>query len=198
MRLVVRMMRATLLVAVVGMLLSAGAWAQSEEQQSLGDAARKQREKKAQEEQKEKKAFSNEDLPQGTATSGSEPASSSSGAQASEEKSAAAKEGEPAKAEDQESSMTKEQQADAAKQELDALKHDEASVDNGIKRLEEKLANETSDSLREVYSNALKHAQQNLADTQKKRAEAEKKLAEKAAAAQAAPQGQPPQEQPPQ
>lgn len=188
MRLVVRMMRATLLVAVAGLLLSAGAWAQSEEQQSLGDVARQEKAKK-------KKVLTNEDLPQGTVTSGSEPASSSSGAQASEEKSdAAAKEGEAAKAEDQDASMTKAQGADAAKQELESLKHDEASLDNGIKRLEEKLANETSDSLREVYSNALKHAQQNLADTQKKRAEAEKK----AAAAQAGAQNQPPQEQPPQ
>ena len=77
-------MKSAVTVFKLGILLLAFAvvaagsgWAQSEQQQSLGDIARKQKEKKGEEEQKGKKVFSNEDLPQGSATSGS-PASSGS------------------------------------------------------------------------------------------------------------------------
>lgn len=185
-----KMLRAAVLVACVSLLMSAFGWAQQEQQQSLGDVARQEKAKKP------KKVVTDEDLPQGTATSGSEsaPAASSPDNQKSEGTGeAASKEGEgTAAAEGEAASATKAQQADQAKTELESLKHDESSFENGIKRLEEKLANETDDSRRELYSNAIKHAQENLEKTKKERAEKEKELAEKEAAAKEEQQNQPP------
>ncbi len=195
MRFVVKTLQAVILLTLVSLLLSAGGWAQSEEQQSLGDVARKERAKKA------PKTITNEDLPQGTATSGSESASSASDTasakEESKEETAEAKEGQgTAAAEGEEPAMTKEQEADEAKRKLEALQHDEAATEKGIAHLEEMLAKETSESRRELYSNAIKQAQQNLPEIQKQRAEAEKELAEKEAAKakqQNQPQAQPPQ-----
>ena len=181
------------LLGAFGLLLTAGAWAQSsEEQQSLGDVARQEKAKKP------KKTITDEDLPQGTASSGSESASSAAEKSSEEKSDAAAKEGEEKTvAEGDEEKLTPAQEADEAKKKLDALKHDEESLKRGMSRLEEKLANETKDSMRETYATALQHAQANLADTQKKRVEAEKEAAAKDAAAKEAQQSQP-QEQPPQ
>ena len=191
MKFVVKILRSAAVLTVATLLMSAGSWAQSEEQQSLGDVARQEKAKKP------KKVVTDEDLPQGTATSGSESSSSSSEKQASEEKGeAAAKEGEEAAAQGEEGSQTKEQEAAEAKKKLEALKADEASYKRGISRFEEMLANETDESRKELYRNAMKHGQERLAENQKQQAEAEKEAAAKEAAAKEEEQNQP--EQPPQ
>src|SRR5512143_3086359 len=82
MKSVVTMMKTAVLLLALALVAAGSGWAQSEEQPSLGDAARKQREKRAQEEQKGKKVLTNEDLPAGAVSSGSQ---SSSGAASSSE-----------------------------------------------------------------------------------------------------------------
>jgi hypothetical protein len=194
------MLRAALLVVSAGLLLSAAAGAQSDEPQSLADAARKQKEKKAQTEEQGTKTLTNEDLPHSggisNSASGTTAASSSGSATETASGEAASQPGEKtAAAQGEEGSMTQAEQADAARKELESLQHDENSFAKGITHLEELMANETSDSRRELYSNAIRKAQQNLVDVKQKRAEQEKKVAEMEAAAK---QGQPQQEAPPQ
>jgi len=178
MKFVVKTLRTAILVTLVSLLVAASGWAQSEEQQSLGDVARQEKAKKP------KKVITDEDLPQGTAASGSASASPSS-TQSSEEKGQSeAKEGEEKAADEgEEAPMTKAQQADEAKKQVEDLKQNEAATERGLKRYEEMVANETDESRRELYQNALKHGQGNLAELQKKRAQAEKEAAEKEAAA---------------
>lgn len=191
---VVSVLKAAILLLAFALVATGIGWAQSEQQQSLGDVARQEKAKKT------KKVITDEDLPQGTAASSSSsaPDTASATEESKEKASAEAKEGEgTAAAEGEEAAMTKEQQADEARKKLEALKHDEAATEKGIAHLEEMLANETSESRRELYSNAIKQAQQNLPELRKQRAQAEKELAEKEAAAKEKQQNQP-QAQPPQ
>ena len=212
MRFAVKILQAAAVLTVVMVLASAGSWAQSQESQSLGDIARKQKEKKAQQEQKGSKTLTNEDLPRSggisTAGSASGTASSSAGAAGTSPDAAASPEGEkPAAVQGQEeSSASAAEKLDEARKEMQSLQHDVGSYERGIPRLEEKAANEHSESLRQQYANAVNRARQNLEDTKKKAAEAEKKVAEMEAAAKEAQQNQPapppqepappPQEQP--
>lgn len=195
MKSVVRMLGAALLVGCAGWLMPAAGWAQEEQQQSLGDVARQEKAKKP------PKTLSNEDLPQGTAASGSEsaPAASSSDSAKTEEQgeAAASEGGESAAAPGAEGSQSKAQQAEQAKTELEALKHDESAYENGIKRLQEKLANETDPDRRELYSNAIQHAQEKMEKNKQDLAAKEKELADKEAAAKEEEQNQQ-QAQPPQ
>lgn len=205
MKFVVKMLQAAALLTLSGLLLPATVRAQSQDSQSLGDIARKQREKKGQEEDKGKKVFTNENLPQtgGISTAGAAPAASASGAASSGtgpakgEAEAQGKEGqEAAGAAGADASMSSQQKLDEARKALEDAKQNEGATERGITRLEEKMANETDDSRRELYSNAIQHGQVNLEKFKKERAEAEKKLAEMEAAAK---QNQPPpQEAPPQ
>jgi hypothetical protein len=193
---VVKTLQAAAALTVVMLLVSAGSWAQPQESQSLGDIARKQREKKAQQEQKGSKTLTNEDLPHSggisSGGSGSATASSSAGTAATASDAAASPAGEKqAAAQGGEDSATAAEKVDEARKELESLQHDEGSFERGIPRLEEKAANEHDESLRQVYANAVGRARQNLEDTRKKRAEAEKKLAEAEAAAKQAQQNQP-------
>ena len=186
MKFVVKTLRAALLITLVSLLVSVSGWAQEEQQQSLGDVARQEKAKK------NKKVITDEDLPQGTATSGSEATSSSSEGKKEEKTEGEAKEGEEkAAAQGEEGSMTKAEEADEAKKKLEALKADEGSYKRGISRFEEMIANETDESRRELYRNAMKHGQERLAENLKQQAEAEKEAAAKAAAAKE-------EEQPPQ
>ncbi|MGH9670738.1 MAG: hypothetical protein ACRD3A_11590 [Terriglobales bacterium] len=187
MKFVVKTLRAALLLTLVSLLVSVSGWAQSsEEQQSLGDVARQEKAKKP------KKVVTDEDLPQGTATSGSEATSQSSEGKKEEKSEGEAKEGEEkSAAQGEEGSMTKAEEADEAKKKLEALKADEGSYKRGISRFEEMIANEADESRRELYRNAMKHGQERLAENQKQQAEAEKEAAAKEAAAKE-------EEQPPQ
>lgn len=200
---VVTVWKAAILLLAFALVAAGSGWAQAEQQQSLGDIARKQKEKKGQEEQKGTKVLTNEDLPHsgGISSSGSSSGTASSSASPTGEAAgdAAAAEGEKkAAAPGEQSGMTTAQQADEAKKKLEALKADEAATERGIKRYEEMVANETDESRRELYQNALKHGQGNLAELQKKRAEAEKEAAAKEAAAKQGQPNQPQPEQPPQ
>lgn len=201
---VVTVLKAAVLLLVLALVAAGSGWAQSEEQQSLGDVARKQKEKKGQEEQKGKKVLSNDDLPTsgGLSTTGSSSgtASSTSSAGATGEAAdAAAPEGEKkAAAPGEPSGMTAAEEADAAKKKLEALKADEASYKHGISHFEELITNETSESRRELYRNAMQHGQQRLAENLKEQAETEKEVAAKEAAAKQGQPSQPPPAQPPQ
>jgi hypothetical protein len=184
---VVTVLKAAILLLALALVAPASGWAQSEEQQSLGDIARKQKEKKGQEEGKGKKVLTNEDLPPGSETSASSSASAE-GEAAGDAASAEADKG--AAAQGEPSGLTGAQQADEAKKKAEALQHDEAATEKGIRRYEEMLANETDPSRRELYQRALRNAQGNLAVVQKNRADAEKEAAAKEGAAK--------EEQPPQ
>ena len=189
MKFVVKTLRAAILATLVSLLVSVSGWAQEEQQQSLGDVARQEKAKKP------KKVVTDEDLPQGTATSGSEATSQSSEGKKEEKAEGEAKEGEE-KATGEEGSTTKAEEADEAKKKLEALKADEGSYKRGISRFEEMIANETDESRRELYRNAMKHGQERLAENQKQQVEAEKEAAAKEAAAKEEEQNK--QEQPPQ
>ena len=191
---VVTVFKAAVLLLAFALVVPAGGWAQSEEQQSLGDVARKQKAKKGQGEEKEKKVLTNEDLPPGEPSAS--PASSGTAASAAgaegqpageaapaEEATATAAEGEP-------SDLTAAQQADEARKKAEGLKHDVEATEKGIRRYEEMLANETDPSRRELYQRALRNAQNNLGTVQKQRADAEQEAAAKEAAAK---EGPPPQ-----
>ena len=193
MRPVVTVLKAAFLLLAFALLVSAGGWAQSEEQ-SLGDLARKQKAKKGQSEGQAKKVLTNEDLPPGEPSAS--PASSGTAASAAgaegqpageaapaEEATATAAEGEP-------SDLTAAQQADEARKKAEGLKHDVEATEKGIRRYEEMLANETDPSRRELYQRALRNAQNNLGAVQKQRADAEQEAAAKEAAAK---EGPPPQ-----
>lgn len=200
---VVTVLKAAILLLALALVTAGSGWAQSDQQQSLGDIARKQREKKGQEEPKGTKVLSNEDLPHsgGLSSSASSSGTTSSSANPTGEAAgdaAVAEGGKKADAPDEDSGMTKAQEADEAKKKLEALKADEAATERGIKRYEEMVANETSESRRELYQNALKHGQGSLAELQKKRAEAEKEAAAKEATAKQEQQNQPQPAQPPQ
>jgi len=192
--------KAVILLLGLALLVAGSAWAQAEPQQSLGDIARKQREKKGQEEPKGKKTLTNDDLPHSggiSSTSSASSAAPAAGSQASAEPGGAAPaEGEPkAEARSEETGMTAAEEADAAKKKLEMLKADEGSYKRGISRFEEMVANETDESRRELYRNAMKHGQEKLTENLQQQADAEKDLAAKEAAAKRA---QPPQEPPPQ
>jgi hypothetical protein len=193
MRSVAIIVKAGILVLGLALLAPASGWAQSsEEQQSLGDVARQEKAKKA------KKVVTDEDLPQGTSTSGSEPSQATEGKKEEKAEGAEATQaGETAEAGGEEAAQTKEQEAEKAQSKLEALKADQESTDKMIKHLEDMLANETIDSRRESYASALKHAQEHQAELEKERPEAEKAAAEKEAAAKEGQQSQQP-EQPPQ
>ena len=205
---VVTVLKAAILLLAFTLVAAGIGWAQSDQQQSLGDLARKQKEKKGQEEQKDKKVFNNEDLPDsgGISSPGSASgtASSSAGSTGEAAGDAAAAEGEKkADAPGEDSGMTKAQEADEAKKKLESLKADEGSYKRGVSRFEEMIANEADESRRELYRNAMKHGQERLAENLKQQAEAEKEAAAKEAAAKQEQQNQPqpaqPQpEQPPQ
>lgn len=198
MRLFVTVFKAAILLLAFALVVPAGGWAQSEEQQSLGDAARKQKAKKGQEEQKGTKVLSNDDLPHsgGISSQGSSSGTSSASASAEGQPAGEAAPSEGAtktSAEGEASDMTKAQQADEAKKKLEGLKHDEASTEKGIRRFEEMLANETDPGRRDLYQRALKNAQGNLTNVQQQRADAEKEAAEKEAAAKEEQASPPPQ-----
>ena len=198
MKLVVTVFRAAFLLLALALVAPAGGWAQSEEQQSLGDVARKQKAAKGQEDAKTKKVLTNEDLPPGkepsTTSAAPGTATSSAGAEgqaaadaaAAEEETKTAAQGEP-------SDLTKAQQADEARKKLEGLKHDEVSTERGIRRYEEMVANETDPARRELYQRALRNAQGNLGNIQKQRADAEQEAAAKEAAAQQEQPAPPPQ-----
>lgn len=195
---VVTALKAAILLLALALVAAGIGWAQSEEQQSLGDVARKQKEKKGQEEGKGKKVLTNEDLPPGSATSASPAASGTASSSASAEGQSAADapsaEGDTnAAAQGEPSDMTSAQQADEAKKKVEALKRDEASTERGIRRYEELLANETDESRRELYQRAMRNAQGNLAVVQKNRADAEKEAAAKEGAAKEEQPTPPPQ-----
>jgi hypothetical protein len=190
---VVNVLKVAILLLAFALVAAGSGWAQSEQQQSLGDVARQEKAKKT------KKVITDEDLPQGTATSGSEAASTSSDKASEENRESAAKEGEEkAATPGEESGVTKAQEADEAKKKLELLKADEGSYKRGISRFEEMIANETDESRRQLYQNAMKHGQEKLAENQKQQAEAEKEVAAKEAAAKQEQQNQPQPEQPPQ
>ena len=210
---VVTVCKAAVLVLLFALVAAGSGWAQSDQQQSLGDVARKQKEKKGQAEPKGTKVLTNEDLPTsgGLATSGSSSGTATSSASAAGEAAgdaAAAPEGEKqAAAPGEDSGMTAAEEADAAKKKLEGLKHDEQSYKNGLSHFEELLSNEVNESRRELYRNAMQHGQERLADNLKQQTETEKEVAAKEAAAkqqqnqpQASqpPPAQPPAEQPPQ
>ena len=203
MKSVVRVFKSGVLLLAFAVVAAGSGWAQSEQQQSLGDIARKQREKKGQEEEKGKKVLTNEDLPQSGGISSSGPASGTASSSASSTGEtagdAASAEGEKkAAAPGEDSGMTKAQEADEAKKKLEALKHDEESYKHGMSHFEELIANETDESRRELYRNAMKHGQERLAENLKQQAETEKEVAAKEAAAKEEQQNQPQPEPPPQ
>lgn len=192
---VVTVFKAAFLLLAFALLAPAGGWAQSEEQQSLGDVARKQKATKGQEEGKTKKVLTNEDLPPGsepsTAPAASGTAASSAVAEGQSSPDAAPAEADKGTAaEGEPSDQTAAQQADETRKKAESLKHDEAATQRGIQRYEEMLANETDPSRRELYQRALRNAQNNLGTVQKQRADAEQEAAAKEAAAK---EGPPPQ-----
>jgi hypothetical protein len=198
---VVTVLKAAVLLLVFALLAAGSGWAQSDQQQSLGDIARKQREKKGQAEPKGTKVLTNEDLPHsgGLASSGSSSGTAASPASATGQATdaAAAPEAEKqAAAPGEASGMTAAEEADAAKKKLEGLKHDEASYKNGISHFEELLSNEVNESRRELYRNAMQHGQERLAENLKQQAETEKEVAAKEAAAKQQQQNQPPPAQP--
>ena len=204
---VVTVLKAAILLLALALVTAGSGWAQSDQQQSLGDVARKQKEKKGQETQKGTKVLTNEDLPQsgGLSSSGSSSGTAPSPASAAgEAPAAAAPEGEKqAAAPGEDSGMTAAEEADAAKKKLEGLKHDEASYKNGISHFEELITNETNESRRELYRNAMQHGQQRLSENLKQQVETEKEVAAKEAAAkqqqnEQPPSAPPPPEQPPQ
>ena len=192
---IVTALKAAFLLLTFALVVPVGGWAQSEEPQSLGDLARKQKAKKGQSETQGKKVLTNEDLPQGsepsTAPAASGAAASSAGAEGQSSADAApADAGKGTATEGEPSDLTAAQQADEARKKAEALKHDEEATQRGIQRYEEMLANETDPSRRELYQRALRNAQGNLPAIQKQRAEAEQEAAAKEAAAK---EGSPPQ-----
>lgn len=200
---VVTVLKAAVLLLAFALVAAGTGWAQAEQQQSLGDVARKQKEKKGQEEKKETKVLSNEDLPHsgGISSTGASSGTASSSASSTGEVAgdAASAGGEQkAAAPGEDSGMTAAQEADEAKKKLEALKADEGSYKRGISRFEEMIANETDESRRELYRNAMKHGQERLAENLKQQAEAEKEAAAKEAAAKQGQQNQPQPAQPPQ
>jgi len=190
---IVTALKAAFLLLAFALLVPAGGWAQSEEQQSLGDVARKQKAKKGQSETQGKKVLTNEDLPQGSepSTAPAASAASSAGAEGQSSPDAAPTEADKGTAaEGEPSDQTAAQQADEARKKAESLKHDVAATEKGIQRYEEMLANETDPSRRELYQRALRNAQNNLGTVQKQRADAEQEAAAKEAAAK---EGPPPQ-----
>ena len=171
------------LVALACLMLAGVAAAQDQEQPSLGELARRNKEKKAQQEAaKSKKVYGGEDLPK--AKPGSESAASSapaaapaagssagaaSGAQAGSETAAAKPEGG-----DQAAASPEAKDAQAA---LETAKADEAALEKNIDKLQKQLETETKESRRTLYQDALQRAQENLAVYRHKREEAEKAAA---------------------
>jgi hypothetical protein len=193
MKSVASILKTAALLLAFALVTAGSGWAKSEEQESLGDVARKQKATKGQQEVTEKKVLTNEDLPPGSEASAS-PAPSgaaSAGAEGQPAGEAAPAEGATeAAAQGEPSDQTPAQQADEARNKAESLKRDEASTERGIRRYEELLANTTDPNLRELYQRALRNAQNNLGTIQKQRADAEKEAAAKEAAAKEA---QPPQ-----
>lgn len=207
---VVTVWKVTSLVLAFALLGAGAAWAQSDSQQSLGDIARKQRAKKGQTEEKAPKVLTNDDLPHSgglstaSSPSGSAPSSTGATAEAPGNAAAAGTEKEAAAA-GQDSGKNAAEELDAVKKKLEGLKHDEQAYKTGTAHFEDLIANESSESRRELYRRALQHGQEKLAENLKEQAETEKELAAKEAAAKAEQQSQPqpapapaPAEQPPQ
>ncbi len=184
------------LVALACLILTGLAVAQDQEQPSLGELARRNKEKKAQQDAaKSKKVYGGEDLPK--AKPGSESAASSAPAAApaagtsttaasgAPEESASA----PAKAEGEEQAAASPEAQDAQAA-LETAKADEAALVKNIDKLQKQLETETKENRRALYQEALQRAQENLAAYRHKREEAEKSAA--AAGSGKKPEGQAP------
>lgn len=170
----------TLLAALACLALCFPALAQNQDQPSLGELARRNKEKKAQQDAtKSKKVYGSEDLPK--APPGSEsaaqataaaPAGSSAGAAteapAGSEAAATKPEGEAA---------APSPEAEEAKAALERAKADEAAVQKNIEKLEKQLETETSEFRRNLYQESLQRSKENLAAYRAKREEAEKAAA---------------------
>jgi cytoskeletal protein RodZ len=185
-----RCMAGALSVAL-GCLMAVGV-AQAQDQPSLGELARRNKEKKAQQDAtKSKKVYGAEDLPK--APPGSESSASTATPAASADSSTAADSGESqaaapaAEGGEQPPASPEAQDAQAA---LDRAKADEAAVEKNIEKLQKQLETETSEFRRNLYQESLDRSKENLAAYRAKREEAEKAAA--AAGSGKKPEGQPP------
>jgi len=185
-----------LLLGAALLILCGGlGWAQSDSQ-SLGDVAKKTKEQEATA-KKSAKVYTDDDLPKSSSGSTNAPAPSSPDNAAA---TPSANEAKPpadasAKAADASASggdnAAKPQSSEDAKQKLDALKADEDGSKKVVQHLQELLANETDEHRREIYTNALKHGQDHLAEVQQQRTDMERQ-----AGSQPAASGQPGQATP--
>lgn len=165
----------------------------AQDQPSLGELARRNKEKKAQQDAtKSKKVYGAEDLPK--APPGSESSASTAAPAASAASSTAADSGESqaaapaAESGEQAPASAESQEAQAA---LERAKADEAAVEKNIEKLQKQLETETSEFRRTLYQESLDRSKENLAAYRAKREEAEKAAA--AAGSGKKPEGQAPQ-----
>ncbi len=179
-----RMLLRGSIVTVLAGALCAGAaggraWAQAEsEGPSLAELAGK----KKKGDKKTTLVYSDENLPKagadfgGTSTAGASGAAAASG-ETSE--ALAAEAGTPSATSAGSEGEAGEASLDlaAAKEKAEIARQDEQSLKNNIKRLEDQLANETSEFRRETYQTALERARENQAELTRRREEAEKEEA---------------------
>jgi hypothetical protein len=183
-----------LLAAVACLVLAGVAVAQNQEQPSLGDLARRNKEKKAQQDAaKSKKVYGSEDLPKappGSESAASAAAAGSGGpstAGATGETQAASTEAAPAGEGGEQAASPEAKDAQAR---LERAEEDEAAVQKNIEKLQKQLETETSEFRRNLYQESLDRSKENLAAYRAKREEAEKAAA--AAGSGKKPEGQPP------
>jgi hypothetical protein len=170
-------MRRAVLMGLSTMLMLGAAMGQSpaptNDQPSLADLAAKQKKAKA------KKVITNEDIPERPADSTPSTGSSGGGTAAGSASGA----GDSGATTDEKTGKGKakgEKAADpeaiaAAQTKLDNLKHDEEAMTNGVKKIEDLIAN-GDDFRKNMMADTLQHQKDNLADTQKKRQAAEDEL----------------------
>jgi hypothetical protein len=170
-------MRRAVLIGISATLLLGAALAQSpapaQDQPSLADLAAKQKKAKA------KKVITNEDIPERPADSTPSSGDSGGGA-ASGSASAASGSDSPADEKSAKGKIKGEKAADpeavaAAQKKVDNLKHDEEAMTNGVKKIEDLIAN-GDDFRKNMMADTLQHQKDNLAQTQKDRQAAEDKL----------------------